>query len=161
MRLQTNPNGWSCLPTSFAMALDISVELMVGLIGHDGSDRPYESKNFRAGFHEQECIRVADSLGFTCTPFELVPTISPFPDGAEARPILYGPDVSANFIEFYTRTLGRQGVICGCNLLGVGHAVAWTGTRILDPRDKTYQLRDTDMNDFLPRSFWDIRKLDE
>ncbi len=37
MKLQTSPNRWSCLPTSFAMALDVRAGQVIKWLGHDGS----------------------------------------------------------------------------------------------------------------------------
>lgn len=161
MNLQSSPNGWSCLPTSFAMVVDIPVSSFISMIGHDGSERPYASKNFRAGFHEQECIRIADILGYSCTPFEAFPRLSPFKDGSEARVILFGSTEAANIVDFYSRALFKSGVITGRTLDGIGHAVAWDGHNVYDPRDKIYPLKDADIHNFLPRCFWKIEKRTE
>jgi len=59
MLKQKQPNGWSCLPTSFAMCLDISVEDIFNWLEHDGSQIVFPERvepfNRRA-FHPQELI---------------------------------------------------------------------------------------------------------
>jgi len=60
MILHMQPNGWSCLPVSFGMCLNIHPKDMFRLIGHDGSQilndlpEPY----CRRAFHIQECIDI-------------------------------------------------------------------------------------------------------
>ncbi len=71
MKLQQQPNRWSCMPTALAMLLDRPVEMIINQIGHDGSDKIWPDKpepNCYRGFNIQELIRVADSYGYALTP---------------------------------------------------------------------------------------------
>lgn len=73
------PNRWTCTPTSFAMACDVSLEKILEIIGHDGSSivHPHLREPFcRRSFHLQECIWAAYSLGFSITPFESFPVLA-------------------------------------------------------------------------------------
>ena len=80
MRLIPPPNAWSCLPTSFAMAIGYPVEDLITLIGHDGS--PIQWPQFpepkcRRGFHHQECVSAVWNLGFATTQFEWCAGVTP------------------------------------------------------------------------------------
>lgn len=69
-------NRWECLLYSFAMALDTTPELLISLIGHDGSkviDPSAPEPHGRAGFHVQELITVVLALGRSCTPLQVLP----------------------------------------------------------------------------------------
>ena len=156
MELQLNPNNWSCLPTSFAMVLGMPVEQFIALMGHDGSAEPWEG--YKIGFHEQECIEVADSLGWHCTPIELYPTIIPcvvppmepatihFQEGNEFR---------------FAKHLDTNGVFIGGLLgSGMGHAVAWDAEKqlIYDPRGMVFALKQCRERNYYYRSFWKIHR---
>ena len=70
MRLQTKPERWQCLVTSFAMALDMLVADVMREIGHDGGqvlwpDMP--EPMCRRGFHPQELIDVCRAHGYAVT----------------------------------------------------------------------------------------------
>jgi hypothetical protein len=141
MRLQRNPNRWSCLPTAFAIALDVPVAEVIKRIGHDGSEvafRGQREPNCRRGFHIQECIEVALSLGIAVTPVEAFPRHAPafdvnpvvisFPQGNEAR---------------FRRTIEEsRGVITGRGLY-TQHAVAYGYRVIYDPGGFGLYLQDS------------------
>src|SRR5260221_108718 len=77
MNLQKQPNRWSCLPTAFAMVLDISVKEVITEIGHDGSEIVYpnlEEPKCRRAFHIQELIDFAISIGVSVVPIEPLPS---------------------------------------------------------------------------------------
>jgi hypothetical protein len=126
MILQKQPNRWSCLPTSFAMALDISVEPFINRIGHDGSPRVWDNlpePKCRRGFHIHGCIEVADRLGKSVTPFELVPMHAPT---MSVEPIRV--TFTDNLARFKRVISASRGVIT-C----LGHAVAYENGVIYDP----------------------------
>jgi len=82
MRLQRKPERRMCLPTSFAIALDMPVEAVLAEIGHDGGKivNPLLPEPLcRAGFHVQELIDVCLRHGLAVTPIELCPVLSPGP----------------------------------------------------------------------------------
>jgi hypothetical protein len=76
MKIQKQPNRWSCLPTAFAIALDVDVNLFIKHIGHDGSEfiwpeMPEPMR--RRAFHIQECLDIAMKLGFAPVQVEANP----------------------------------------------------------------------------------------
>ena len=82
MRHLTQPNRWTCVPTSFAMAADVSLEKILEIIGHDGSAIVHPDLNEpwrRRAFHIQECIWAVRKLGFSVTPFEIFPQLAAAP----------------------------------------------------------------------------------
>lgn len=153
-------NAWSCLPASFSMACGVLFNQFVDLIGHTGSNFPYKGK-FRAGFHSQECIEAAYKLGFSCTPIELFPQITP--NGIEERTIYFN-DEAGNWTRFWFHLNNcKQGVIEGISFKEkkmIGHAVAWNGYLIYDPRGRTYSFTEHSLNNFTPRLLWKLEKHD-
>ncbi len=175
MRMQTS-NGWSCLPCSFAMVLDIPVKKFIEMIGHDGSAKPYEGYSDQiAGFHEQECIEVLQQLGYACTPIEIIPQIMPVP-GGPIRPVWFLPErltgdpedvtlLNWNWQRFICHLKGTRGVITGAKKRidsdeMLGHAVAWDGL-IHDPQGKgfTYTIEEAHNYGFIPRGYWKIQEI--
>ncbi len=167
MILRRNPNGWSCLPTAFAMALDLEPSNVIEQIGHDGSIEPYKEDGLKAGFHEQECIEVTQRLGYACTPIEAVPTISPYSDGREGRPIYFGEELASNWRRFLRHLDGTCGVLTGTFTLPGdptplrGHAVAWDGVvtqKIHDPMGpRCYPFEEATKYGFTPKCFWKVQ----
>ena len=79
MRLLRKPERWMCLPTSFAMVLDLPLSAIFDEIGHDGSqiiwpDLP--EPTCRRGFHPQELIHVCLNHGHAATRVELYPVLA-------------------------------------------------------------------------------------
>jgi len=165
MKIQTNPNGWSCLPTAFAMVAGISVTEFIKAVGHDGGAEPYELPGVKAGFHEQECIEVILSLGYSCTPIEFIPRISARLDGTDVRSILFGAEPRDNWRRFVRHLTQGPGVITGyyCGKPPVrGHAVAWDSKdgKVYDPRGgRRYSLESVRDYSFIPRCFWKVQKV--
>ncbi|MHC4301839.1 MAG: hypothetical protein ACYS7Y_31620 [Planctomycetota bacterium] len=168
MKLQTNPNYWSCLPTSFAMAVDKPVTWFIAQIGHPGAEEPYDVKGLKAGFHEQECIEVVQGMGFACTPIELVPTISPYTDGRSSRPIYFGLGVDDNYHRMFKHMEGVNGVVTGVYVPAppkkqIGHAVAWDGLKkmVYDSNHggQVYPVTGMFNHHFIPRCFWKIQRV--
>lgn len=169
MKIQKNPNYWSCLPTAFAMVVDKPVTWFIGQIGHPGAEEPYEEKGLKAGFHEQECIEVMQKLGFACTPIEIVPTISPYPDKRDAKPIFFGLGESDNWARLLRHLEETRGVLTGVYRKPSkpgktsGHAVAWDyrERKIYDPMGggRIYDLTNSYNYGFVPRCFWKVQKV--
>lgn len=61
MKLIQQPNDWSCVACSFAMTFNVSLDVIVKIIGHDGSEFVFE--NVRRGFAPMEMIYVGSKLG--------------------------------------------------------------------------------------------------
>ena len=140
MRLITKPNQWSCILAAFAMAMDVSVEELVSVIEHDGSEIVFPGLSepmCRRGFHVQELIHAALWYDLSVTPYELVPAIqsTPLPDIRTPNWFaINDPRRKRNFEIIVER---HQGVITGrgfrCN-----HAVAFEKGQIFDPDGRTY-----------------------
>lgn len=124
---KTQPNGWSCLPTSFAMVLGVPISRVISIIGHDGSEIVYpdlDDPRCRKGFHFQECIEAAYVLGSNFGFFE-------------ATPLLVLDDThyqELNCVPTLEMLLQRHvGVLGVTTKKGYGHAVAWDGQDVYDP----------------------------
>jgi hypothetical protein len=149
---------WACVISAFAMACDVPWIVFLTMIGHNGDACPYSDPSIRVGFHVQECIEVAQKMGWSCTPIELFPVSTPG-NGEEFTIFFGGPD--GNWARFLQH-LGscKAGVIEGCCKRKdggeVGHAVAWDGTHIYDPKGKIYSFSEHEENNFYPRVLWKL-----
>ncbi len=129
LKYQRQPNRWSCLPTAFAMCLNMDVEDIINQIGHDGSEviMPWKPEPLkRRGFHPQELYKICYSCNMAVIPFEIEPVLF---DGETCNAI--GSD--ANFINQLLKS--NIGVICGVHNI-TPHAVAWDSKMILDPKNE-------------------------
>lgn len=152
MILQRSPNGWSCVPTAFAMCLEHKVEHLLTWLDHDGSEIiwPYLPEPYcRRGFHIQEMILIAHVLGFTCTPFEALPLSCPV-GAKKPYEVQMGETPNDRMIKLLT---DNWGVLTGIGKSGKPHAVAWDGFKIHDPNYSIY-----DITSFTLETFWQIRK---
>jgi hypothetical protein len=130
MKIQKQPNKWSCLPTAFSMVSGIPLKKIMKTIGHDGSDIISELKDehpsvmySHRAFHLQELILAMWKLGFYVTPLE---TCSVF----LTNDIIVNQDITP-----YIKR--RKGVIIG-SIREKRHAVAWNGKMIYDPNGTIY-----------------------
>lgn len=143
MRHLLSPNRWSCIPTSFAMVLNKSVEELIAAIGHDGS----ELINGRVrAFHIQELIDACYQFNQLVTCIEPLP-ISQTSDGFQF-PIHYKEGNTERFMRYVDR---YSGVFVGHGIQsGQNHAVAWCNQtkRIYDPSGKVYCLNDYPIRQF-------------
>jgi len=146
LQKQIQPSRWTCLPTAFAMVMDVPVASLMVILGRD-DDR---------GFHVQELLGIAMALGRDFTPFEAAPDmdraqcwdcegkgwLAGVPctkcgaTGFELLPALVLPTFSGLLTC-------RSGVLVGrrCDT-GKDHAVAWCHVtqKILDPERGVYDL---------------------
>jgi hypothetical protein len=147
MKLLQQEDRWSCLPTSLAMVLDLTIIQVLTAIGHDGSEIIYPDKDEpfkRRGFHLQEIVDAAYLLEHA------IVTI-------EGHPILVSMDYDEYPIfnqEQITNRLGSYlfssiGILTGRGKNGNYHAVAWNGKEIYDPTGpEVYSI-----NDFIIESY--------
>lgn len=80
MKLIKQPNRWSCLPTAFAMALDVPLEDIIAYVGHDGGELKWPAlpEPFcRRCFHIQELVNYCYAKGVAVIPFETYPASAP------------------------------------------------------------------------------------
>ncbi len=138
MYLQKPPNVYSCLPVSFAMALDIPLKTLFDRIGHDGSEIvfPGPDPGCRRGIHIQECIDAAMGWGKAVTPVEVAPRIAPSLSVTPVN-VLFG-NFAGNFHRFTRVIKNGCGVITGSNAKW-GHAVAYQLGFVYDPRGFEYE----------------------
>lgn len=141
-KLITNPNSWSCLLASAAMALDTTTQDLVEMIDHDGSTIIFPElpePGGRRGHHYQEIVDCAIKLGYTVTPIESLPYATP--DGKLEFPVDFK---ISNEDRLHFHMKGTKGIVTG--LSGKWrHAVYWNGEKIYDPRGRVYPLDDCDM----------------
>jgi hypothetical protein len=151
MKLIVQPNGWSCLPTAFAIALGVEFDFITKFVEHDGSQVVWPNlpePERRRGFHIQEMIDVAYSLEYLVTPIEPMPTHRPRPD----VPVqLFPMRRSRNIQELIANHIG---VFTGEGRSGKRHAVAWDGNKIHDPNGTIY-----DIDGFGIECFWMLNKI--
>ncbi len=142
------------------MACNVPVSTLIGLIGHDGSALPYSDSAYHAGFHSQECIEAAMKLGWLVTPIELFPAITP--NGKEERIIYFGGNDAGNWARFLQHLKDTSnGVLEGVSRRKgfiIGHAVAWDGLHIYDPRGHIYSFAEHEGMDFFPRILWKLTR---
>lgn len=147
MITQRQPNAWSCTPTAFAMALDISVQEMFERVGHDGSELRH---GFRRSFHIQECIAVCFDMGYTVTPLEFQPACTP--DGGVTS---WQYDQTDFVVEMLKR---NRGVLTGLGAHSQKlHTAAWEPFMVHDPNGTSYELNDSE-NHILLHCFWSISR---
>lgn len=130
MKLQRQPNSWSCLPTSLAIVLDIPVAEIFEEIGHDGSEKvwPNLPEPFcRRCFHLQEIVEVAYNNGFLSVLVEPIPQSCP--------PMDVQPYTLLGFEELVLAKMAKhKGILMGTvKTNNQGHAIAWDGKRCYDP----------------------------
>ena len=115
------------------MALDIPVQTLFELVGHDGSEIIFpaevEPKN-RRGVHHSEAIAIALDRGIACTPLQ--------PSAKTPNP----SDPSSSFLIPLPTTFDRAlrhsyGVLC-CQGRRTHHTVAFNQGTIFDPSGHTY-----------------------
>lgn len=131
MKLRTKKHRWGCLLTAFSMALDTDEETLVGLVGHDGSEKINEFPDpyCRRGFHPQEFIQAAWRLGYSVTPVERLPS---------SKYVTHTQTIDQH--EWFQEAVrSTTGVITGITKQA-GHAVAYDRGRIYDPDGFEYDL---------------------
>jgi hypothetical protein len=156
MKLQRNPNAWSCLPTATAMVLDVNKWTVIKHIGHNGSEIKNPSlpkPQCLRGFHPQEIIDVAWQYGIAVIPIQPLPYSTPgIVIGSPAKDFVI--DFKINHEERFMAYLkNTHGVITGAinkghNMMwnGTGHAVAWDGEKCYDPRGRVCDFDDLRMD---------------
>lgn len=163
MQLLGKPNSWSCIATSFAMVLGISVDEFFATLGHDGSEivnqsLPHDPMR-RRGVHIQECILVAMQHGKSVTPVELVPQVStPVSSGPGSivTQVKYHGSVSNNWERFARLLLTTRGVVTGRSRI-CDHAAAYSHGVIYDPdtpEQYPYSRNNCEMRGFYTQCLW-------
>ena len=133
MKLQKQPNRWSCVPTAFANLLDIDVKYLIDQIGHDGSSIifPHLPEPLcRRGFHPQEVLFALLKEDIHFETFEsIINCLS-----------IDNKIYHIHFITRLTDLLSTQnGVLIG-NINDQNHCVTWYENIIHDPNGTIYNL---------------------
>lgn len=134
MKIQIQPNRWSCLPTAFAIATGIPIEKIIEYVGHDGSDiifPEYKEPYCRRSFHPQELIDVCLQKNFMVVPIEKQPTVI-------VMDCVHPVSMNRGRMDYYL--INYTGVLTGTSRTGIPHAVAWASDRVLDPNGTEYNL---------------------
>ena len=149
MLMQKSPNGWSCLATAFAIGLNIRVEELIRMVGHDGSeiindlDEPY----CRRSFHPQEISVVCLNHRIAVIPMERNP-VSVVPKDGSVYEIQWNP--IPELIH------NHDGVIVGTWPNSKSHAAYLYDKIVYDPNGTTYPL---DLDRVNIRTFFILRTL--
>lgn len=137
--MQKQPNRWSCLPTAFAMCLDMPVNEFISKVGHDGSGirfpdlkEPYN----RQSFHMQEMIDACIKSRYWVTMIEKN-LVSEEPFSGSKYKFPGGVNRFNDYVWKY------KGV-----LIGPGHAVACEQGIIYNPNGETELLDIYKYNEF-------------
>lgn len=132
MLIQKKPNSWSCMATAFSMVLGIPVSDFFAKLGHDGSQRLSDVPDpaGRRGIHVQECIYVAQMLGHSVTPVELMPQIQTY--SGKTISVEYHADARVNLERFQNLIRTTSGVVTGFTKV-FAHAMAFEHGHMFDP----------------------------
>jgi len=121
------PNGWSCLPTAFAIVLQVEVGLIFDFVQHTGSEVLWpdlESPYCRRSFHIQEMKNYCLHIGYSCT--TVTPKLGLAPRGTPNAAI-FANQMFDHCTRYY------NGVFTGTIPGGLPHALAYRGNKTIDP----------------------------
>lgn len=160
------PNGWSCLPTAFAIALEVPLDAVLGIVGHDGSEITHAGLPeplCRRGFHPQEMIKMCLEDGMSVTRVEL------YPSAIASNGVPHSPkrfDIGG--WEWFSENIFNSAGVLDCRTAtGVGHAMAYLGmgdhALICDPatgKESEFRtLDDTERRDRFLVALWRIENI--
>jgi len=165
MQLQVMPAQGLCLPTSFAMALDMPVESLLSQLRgwHDVIFPGLPEPLCWRGVHIQEVIRLALNYGYAVTPCEMFPQIAPPRPGYENYVVTTESD--DNQCAFGDVILLSRGVVTGLRgvpMTGmVGHAAAYDHGFLYDPNGYEYAfgLEACEEQSFFPQCAWRVDRI--
>ena len=109
--LLQKPGEQKCLTYCCAMLLDLPVEIVENMIGHDGMEIlwPERPGNERyRGVHIQEIQDVFISYGKAIFPIEQFPYLAPIDDTRFAKAVF---DSERSVMRFYARLIGHTGYL--------------------------------------------------
>jgi len=126
------------------MALDADPNELIAEIGHDGTGImfPQVIGTIRQrSFHIQEIIDCCWKRGKALTPIDIAPCTAPDGHPDLVQEIWDREKAKARITKYLTGNIalliGRLGV------KGLGHACAWDGELVYDPRGKIYKIGET------------------
>ena len=154
MRIQTQPNHWSCEVTAFAMALHTPVAELIEGIGHDGSEIIWPDlpdPMCRRGFHSQELVDECLKRGHSCTPIEWHPTIAAA-TGSNIYPIFISAWAATRAHDY----LEQSNSVLECEGRRCRHAVNNDHGVIYDPCGQQYDFPELIRRGLEPYRIWII-----
>lgn len=127
-----------CMLYSAAMALDMAVEDIINILGHDGMDVVNDNPPpfcYR-GVHIQEIQTIAHRSGILFAPIDVCP--STIRAGViDQLEVICGMDYATRFLHIIK---SAKGIIIGTNGNGNPHAVAFDDGLIYDPIGRKYPI---------------------
>lgn len=186
VKLLIQPNRWSCLPTAIAMVLDISIDEVIRIVGHDGSRIQWHNQSEpsnRRSFHVQEMVKLCLIKNHLAVSIECSPTIineaytafeelgrliqSEFYTQTEL--VLSYSEINDQILELtdlnkviiFQKLEQFDGVLLGERFIGRHHAVAWNHKEqmIYDPSGTCYPLYKNKICNFEIHQFLLIKSL--
>lgn len=160
MQMVLKRSPWSCILSSFAMALNVSPRLLIRFVGHDGGEVVFPDlpqPMCRRGFHIQELIQLAWHMGYNVTPIELLPVIG----SADGKDTIVVGELNSRFEYLMALVANNQGVMTGrghsCH-----HAVAFCNGEIFDPEGLRYPFNreQCETHHFYPNCIWIVTQRD-
>ena len=149
--------SWECMSYSFCMALGMTPAEFYATIGHNGSDIIFPGlpdPMCRRGVHVNECVHVALWLGYSVTPFQLVPVIA----ANNGRRTFVMDPLLGPFDHWINTTRGvLEGDSHSCR-----HAVAYDRGMIYDPdggEPYPWSIQECESRGFYGKQLWIVNKL--
>ena len=137
----------ACLLFSLAMVLDADPQELIDEIGHDGRDIMFPEvigTIRQRSFHIQEIIDCCWKRGRAVTPIDIAPCTAPDGHPELAREI-WDREVARERIKKYLT--GNVALLIGrTSHKGLGHACAWDGEKVYDPRGMICEIGETFIN---------------
>jgi len=156
MNLIRSTKPWNCSLTAAAMVMNEPITVLEQLIGHNGSEIIHPELGLNAqreGFHFQNIIDAAITLGFSVTLIQVDPIQTA--TGKDEYQVNFR-DFESNETRFKAYLEGSIGIITGEASSGLWHAVAWDGEKCYDPQGRIYPFEDIKIK---PRLYWMFNKI--
>jgi hypothetical protein len=134
----------ACLLFSAAMVLDAEPADLLLEIGHDGREIMFPEvigTIRQRSFHIQEIIDCCLKRGRSLTPIDIAPCTAPDGHPDLAREIWDREDAKKRIRKLLT---GTRAILIGrTSHKGLGHACAWDGEKVYDPRGMICEIGET------------------
>jgi hypothetical protein len=131
-KIPKNSKKYPCIAVAFALACEIPLEDFIQRVGQRGG-------LIMGTYHHQQCMDVAWDLGYASMSIErrslLIPGLDYQGDPAEVR---YPEGGQKRFTDYLKNQVGILGGTYLTAKKQIGHAVAWNGKKIYDPRGYSY-----------------------
>lgn len=141
MRLLRMPSGvHQCLIFSTAMLINVAVERIIEILGHNGMDVWWPDNKIPTcyrGVHMQEIQYVVNQFDFHLVPYQVMPRSAPI--SGEPRNV-WSPEEAMLRIQ---GPLQEEGLI-----ITDTHACAWDGKSVYDPNGRIISIGDISIKEF-------------